>query len=132
MTTPAADLVPLRDLEYFLDAEGLGSGPAAVRIGDGASNLTYLVEREGVRVALRRPPPPPLPPWEMSAEGRLHATNCPRRRVAAVDSAAGLDRGEPVEGARPPSGRRLRHGHSDRREQRDHDEGHDRPPDARG
>ncbi|HEX2103768.1 MAG TPA: phosphotransferase family protein [Solirubrobacteraceae bacterium] len=63
MTVPAPELLPLRALEAFLDAEGLGSGPPeARRIGHGASNLTYLVERDGARVVLRRPPPPPLPP----------------------------------------------------------------------
>src|SRR5215210_3288172 len=74
MTIPAAELLPLRELEEFLDAEGLGSGPAeAWRIGDGASNLTYLVEREGARVVVRRPPPPPLPPsaHDMVREARI-------------------------------------------------------------
>jgi aminoglycoside phosphotransferase (APT) family kinase protein len=74
MTLPAAELLPLRDIEDYLDAQGLGSGPAeARRIGDGASNLTYLVEREGARVVLRRPPPPPLPPsaHDMVREARI-------------------------------------------------------------
>jgi aminoglycoside phosphotransferase (APT) family kinase protein len=74
MTLPAVELLPLRELEAFLDAEGFGSGPAqAVRIGDGASNLTYLVEREGARVVVRRPPPPPLPPsaHDMVREARI-------------------------------------------------------------
>ena len=47
----------------FCDRYGLGAGETRVeRLGDGHSNLTYLVEREGARVVLRRPPPPPLPP----------------------------------------------------------------------
>jgi aminoglycoside phosphotransferase (APT) family kinase protein len=74
MTLPATELLPLRDLEDYLDAHGLGSGPAeAKRIGDGASNLTYLVERDGARVVLRRPPPPPLPPsaHDMVREARV-------------------------------------------------------------
>src|SRR3954462_13737291 len=63
MTLEATQLLPATELEAYLDAQGLGSGtPRATRIGDGASNLTYLVEREGARVVLRRPPPPPLPP----------------------------------------------------------------------
>ena len=69
-----AELLPLSELEAFLDAEGLGSGPpSAERIGDGASNLTYLVEREGARVVVRRPPPPPLPPsaHDMVREARV-------------------------------------------------------------
>jgi aminoglycoside phosphotransferase (APT) family kinase protein len=74
MTVPAAELLPLRELEAFLDAQGLGAGPAtARRIGDGASNLTYLVERDGARVGQRRPPPPPLPPsaHDMVREARI-------------------------------------------------------------
>jgi aminoglycoside phosphotransferase (APT) family kinase protein len=66
--------LPIEAVEAFLDAHGLGSGPAqAARIGDGASNLTYLVEREGARVVLRRPPPPPLPPsaHDMVREARV-------------------------------------------------------------
>jgi aminoglycoside phosphotransferase (APT) family kinase protein len=63
MTLEATELLPTAELEAYLDARGLGSGtPRASRIGDGASNLTYLVERDGARVVLRRPPPPPLPP----------------------------------------------------------------------
>jgi aminoglycoside phosphotransferase (APT) family kinase protein len=47
----------------FCDRHGIGSGPTRVeRLGDGHSNLTYLVERDRARVVLRRPPPPPLPP----------------------------------------------------------------------
>lgn len=52
-----------RPLEAYLDAHGLGSGPFdAVPIGDGHSNITYLVKREGAEFVLRRPPRPPLPP----------------------------------------------------------------------
>jgi aminoglycoside phosphotransferase (APT) family kinase protein len=68
------DLLPLRALEAYLDAEGIGAGtPTARRIGDGASNITYLVERDGARVVLRRPPPPPLPPsaHDMVREARV-------------------------------------------------------------
>jgi aminoglycoside phosphotransferase (APT) family kinase protein len=63
MTLEATELLPTAELEAYLDAQGLGAGPPrATRIGDGASNLTYLVERDGARIVLRRPPPPPLPP----------------------------------------------------------------------
>jgi aminoglycoside phosphotransferase (APT) family kinase protein len=55
--------MPLAGIEAFLDRHGLGSGAVrAERIGEGASNLTYRVERDGARVVVRRPPPPPLPP----------------------------------------------------------------------
>ena len=63
MSTPSTVALPSGALESFLDGEGLGDGPvAATPIGDGASNLTYLLERGATRLVLRRPPPPPLPP----------------------------------------------------------------------
>ena len=74
LETPTSELLPLEQLESFLDQHGIGAGPArAERIGDGASNLTYLVEREGARVVVRRPPPPPLPPsaHDMVREARV-------------------------------------------------------------
>jgi aminoglycoside phosphotransferase (APT) family kinase protein len=62
----ALDLPPLlirRPLEAFLDAHGLGSGELeAEPIGDGHSNVTYLIRRDGGSWVLRRPPRPPLPP----------------------------------------------------------------------
>jgi aminoglycoside phosphotransferase (APT) family kinase protein len=58
-----APLLVRRPLEAYLDAQGLGSGPFdATEIGEGHSNITYLIEREGCAVVLRRPPRPPLPP----------------------------------------------------------------------
>ena len=59
-----APLIVEENVEAFLDAHGLGSGPIAVsRIGDGGgSNFTFLVERSDERFVLRRPPRPPLPP----------------------------------------------------------------------
>src|SRR5581483_10546384 len=59
-----APLIVEERIEAFLDAHGLGSGPlSARRIGDGGgSNFTFLVERGGERLVLRRPPRPPLPP----------------------------------------------------------------------
>jgi aminoglycoside phosphotransferase (APT) family kinase protein len=63
MSTPASVALPFGALESYLDAEGIGSGTiTASPIGDGASNLTYRLERGETRVVLRRPPPPPLPP----------------------------------------------------------------------
>jgi aminoglycoside phosphotransferase (APT) family kinase protein len=71
-------LAPLVDEERvaaFLDAHRLGSGPVtARRIGDGGgSNFTFLLERGGERLVLRRPPRPPLPPsaHDMVREARL-------------------------------------------------------------
>ena len=49
-------------LSGFLEARGLADGPPAPRrIGDGHSNLTYLIRVKGGQAVLRRPPPPPLP-----------------------------------------------------------------------
>jgi aminoglycoside phosphotransferase (APT) family kinase protein len=68
-------LIVEENVEAFLDARGLGSGPvAATRIGDGGgSNFTFLVTRGSDRFVLRRPPRPPLPPsaHDMVREARL-------------------------------------------------------------
>jgi aminoglycoside phosphotransferase (APT) family kinase protein len=83
-------LLVLAPLERYLDAEGIGTGagPLAVRpIGDGHSNVTYLLERGGVRVVLRRPPRPPLPPsaHDVVREARLLSALRPAGvRVPAV------------------------------------------------
>jgi len=70
-----APLLILENVEAFLDAHGLGSGPiTATRIGDGGgSNFTFLIERGRERLVLRRPPRPPLPPsaHDMVREARL-------------------------------------------------------------
>ncbi len=62
----ALDRPPLlvrRPLEAFLDEHGLGSGEVeAEPVGDGHSNVTYVIRRDGGEWVLRRPPRPPLPP----------------------------------------------------------------------
>jgi aminoglycoside phosphotransferase (APT) family kinase protein len=56
-------LIVLDELVAFLDAHDLGAGePVLAPIGDGRSNVTYLVTRGETRFVLRRPPRPPLPP----------------------------------------------------------------------
>jgi aminoglycoside phosphotransferase (APT) family kinase protein len=68
---------PLLDPESlapFLDDRGLGEGELeAERIGEGHSNITFLVKRGGERFVLRRPPRPPLPPsaHDVLREARL-------------------------------------------------------------
>ncbi|HEX2416028.1 MAG TPA: phosphotransferase family protein [Thermoleophilaceae bacterium] len=67
-------LVVRESLEAYLDEQGIGSGRAEIeRIGEGHSNVTFLVRREGARVVLRRPPRPPLPPsaHDVLREARL-------------------------------------------------------------
>ena len=56
-------LLVTEPLERFLDEWGLGAGPVAVApVGDGHSNVTYLITRGEWEAVLRRPPRPPLPP----------------------------------------------------------------------
>lgn len=56
------DETTLAALGRFLDREGLrDSQPEPRRIGDGHSNLTYLIRVKGGHAVLRRPPPPPVP-----------------------------------------------------------------------
>jgi len=68
-------LLVLDRVRAFLDEHGLGSGTLrARRIGEGGgSNFTFLLERDGGRFALRRPPRPPLPPsaHDVVREARL-------------------------------------------------------------
>jgi aminoglycoside phosphotransferase (APT) family kinase protein len=67
-------LVVREPLEAFLDEHGIGSGRLeAERIGEGHSNITFLVRRGEARVVLRRPPRPPLPPsaHDVLREARL-------------------------------------------------------------
>ena len=67
-------LLVLDPLEAFLDANGLGAGEVrASPIGEGHSNVTYLVERGEREFVLRRPPRPPLPPsaHDVLREARL-------------------------------------------------------------
>jgi aminoglycoside phosphotransferase (APT) family kinase protein len=56
-------LIVREPLEAFMDEHGLGSGPIeAERVGEGHSNVTFLVRRGDDSFVLRRPPRPPLPP----------------------------------------------------------------------
>ena len=61
-------------LAEYLDSQGLGSGEIrAERIGEGHSNITFLIDRGGERFVLRRPPRPPIPPsaHDVLREARL-------------------------------------------------------------
>jgi aminoglycoside phosphotransferase (APT) family kinase protein len=56
-------LLVLAPLRAFLDEHRLGEGELrATPIGEGHSNVTYLIERGERELVLRRPPRPPLPP----------------------------------------------------------------------
>ena len=73
----------------FLDAHGIGAGGEIVAspIGEGHSNVTYLIERDSnsarAEVVLRRPPRPPLPPsaHDVLREARLLRRSPPRPRA---------------------------------------------------
>ena len=76
----AEELPPLivrEPLESYLEREGLGDGRLEPeRIGEGHSNITFLLRRDGEdRLVLRRPPRPPLPPsaHDVLREARLLA-----------------------------------------------------------
>jgi aminoglycoside phosphotransferase (APT) family kinase protein len=67
-------LLVLEPLAEFLDEHGLGEGEIeAIPIGDGHSNVTYLIVRGDAEMVLRRPPRPPLPPsaHDVLREARL-------------------------------------------------------------
>ena len=90
-------LLVLEPVEAVLDAAGLGAGPIeATRIGDGHSNVTFLIRRGDERFVLRRPPRPPLPPsaHDVLREARLlgalagTAVRVPRVLLAHEDETA--------------------------------------------
>jgi aminoglycoside phosphotransferase (APT) family kinase protein len=67
-------LLVLEPLREFLDEHDLGEGDLEVSpIGEGHSNVTYLIDRSGYEMVLRRPPRPPLPPsaHDVLREARL-------------------------------------------------------------
>jgi aminoglycoside phosphotransferase (APT) family kinase protein len=56
-------LIVREPLQEFLDHHGLGDGEVdAEPIGEGHSNVTYLIRRGDESYVLRRPPRPPVPP----------------------------------------------------------------------
>ena len=81
-------------LESFLRERELASGPLETRrIGDGHSNLTFLVSDGEHELVVRRPPPPPVPPGghDVLREARLlqalTGTDVPVAAVHAVAQA---------------------------------------------
>src|SRR5947207_1811720 len=81
-------------LQGFLGDLGICHGPLkSSRIGDGHSNLTFLVTDGEQQVVLRRPPPPPTPPGahdvlrEATLMSALRATGVPVPAVLATGTA---------------------------------------------
>jgi aminoglycoside phosphotransferase (APT) family kinase protein len=84
----------LTALEAFLRERDLANGPLTTRrIGDGHSNLTFLVSDGERELVVRRPPPPPIPPGghDVLREARLlqalAGTDVPVAAVHAVAEA---------------------------------------------
>jgi aminoglycoside phosphotransferase (APT) family kinase protein len=74
-------------LERFLDERGFGGGPIeATPVGEGHSNVTYVVRRRGWEGVVRRPPRPPLPPsaHDVLREARVLRALAGAARVPAV------------------------------------------------
>jgi aminoglycoside phosphotransferase (APT) family kinase protein len=85
-------LVVLEPLAAFLDGEGIGSGAIEIEpIGEGHSNVTFVVSRGGAEFILRRPPRPPLPPsaHDVLREARVISALAGRARVPKVLAACG-------------------------------------------
>ena len=86
-----APLLVVEPLIAFLDRHGIGSGePQIEALGDGHSNYTYTIARQGANVVLRRPPRPPYPKsaHDVLREARLlraiGPTGVPVPRVLAM------------------------------------------------
>ena len=84
-------LIVREPLREFLDHQQIGEGDIELEpIGEGHSNVTYLVERGGDKFVLRRPPRPPVPPSanDVLRESRilrgLQSTDVPTPDVLAV------------------------------------------------
>jgi aminoglycoside phosphotransferase (APT) family kinase protein len=78
-------LLVVEPLRAFLDEHRLGEGELrATPIGEGHSNVTYLIERGDRRVVLRRPPRPPLPPSAHNVLREAHLLRALRATQARV------------------------------------------------
>jgi aminoglycoside phosphotransferase (APT) family kinase protein len=83
-------LIVLEPLARFLQERGLGDGDIeAVPVGDGRSNVTYVLRTVAGEMVLRRPPRPPLPPsaHDVLREARVMAAlegRAPVPRVLAT------------------------------------------------
>jgi aminoglycoside phosphotransferase (APT) family kinase protein len=93
---------PLLDVDVLtaeLDRHGLGFGPVnAEPLGDGHSNITFLIRRGDAAWVLRRPPRPPFPPsaHDVLREHRMlsacagHGVRTPRPLFACTADATAV------------------------------------------
>ena len=84
---PREPLIVLEPLVAFLDDRGLGAGELEVEpVGEGHSNVTYALRRDGAELVLRRPPRGPLPPsaHDVLREARVLKALAGRARVPTV------------------------------------------------
>jgi aminoglycoside phosphotransferase (APT) family kinase protein len=80
-------LLVTEPLERFLDEHGLGAGTLAVApVGEGHSNVTYVITRGAWEAVIRRPPRPPLPPsaHDVLREARVMRALADTARVPGV------------------------------------------------
>ncbi|MBR9909998.1 MAG: phosphotransferase family protein [Gammaproteobacteria bacterium] len=87
-------------LAAFLEKKGITRGQLTTKaIGDGHSNLTFLVtDANGRQVIVRRPPPPPTPPGahDMLREARLISA-VGNTRVPVAECLATAEAGEVID-----------------------------------
>lgn len=90
-------LIVVEGLASFLEEIGLGTGELELSpLGDGHSNVTVRIQREGVDLVLRRPPRPPVPPsaHDMVREAKvvsaLHGTDVPVAKIRGICNNADL------------------------------------------
>jgi aminoglycoside phosphotransferase (APT) family kinase protein len=80
-------LLVTEPLEAFLDEHGIGDGPVEAHpVGEGHSNVTFVVSRGDAEVVLRRPPRGPLPPsaHDVLREARVIGALAGQARVPGV------------------------------------------------
>src|SRR5918997_5572082 len=80
-------LLVTEPLAAFLDERGLGDGDLEVGpVGEGHSNVTFVIRRGGWEAVIRRPPRGPLPPsaHDVLREARVLAATAGRARVPQV------------------------------------------------
>src|SRR5215212_1406478 len=80
-------LLVTEPLEAFLDERGLGEGSLeAVPVGEGHSNVTFIIRRGEWEAVIRRPPRGPLPPsaHDVLREARVLRATAGQARVPEV------------------------------------------------